>query len=91
MYDDEASHKRSLEVLLLIGKLVMMFIRNSLAMKRDQLKPEDFMEYPGFGYFLLLRIIFIPFVYMAIVTMRYFRSRSLREFVARRIKHCLWV
>ena len=76
---------------MLIGKLVLFIVGNYIVLEFNKQKPEDLMKYPGFGYCLVMHFGLGQLLYMAIVAMRYYRSRSLREYVARRIRHLVGI
>ena len=84
MVDDIAAPS-IVEVLLLVGKMVLFCVENYLYAGYIQQKPEALMTYPGLLYYLNAQIIVGPLVYGIVIAVRLFRSKSLRQYMNRRL------
>ena len=81
--DDPSTQLKAIEVALLVGKMGMFTIANKILYRYNHHRPEDLMEYPGTAYFLSVQFVIGPVIYLTVAMVRYLKSPSLRQYVAR--------
>ena len=81
--DEPDSHQKSLEIILLVGKMAAFVTFIFIIHQFNEMKPEDLMEYPGKAYCLIIQFGAAPTIWGIIVGVRFWRSQSLRSYFTR--------
>ena len=84
--DEANSHKKTLEITLLVCKMFLFMIANSIVHRFNQSTPEELMEYPGIVYCLIVQFGIGPTLIGTIVGFRYWKSASLRDYAGRKMQ-----